>query len=227
MLRGLIYELFEKPSDASLNPLEPQGSYAPATVLRRSFFIALERKSEKTFAKNIMREQLIQQRQQLSAEFRSQAAANILKQLENLADFQKAKNIAVYLATKGEVETKAIIEYGWKNSKNIFLPIVQKDLSLRFYLYEKNDLLNKNKFGILEPSDQKKNSAADELDLVIVPLVGFDEHNNRLGMGSGCYDRTFANKKARPLLIGLAYAFQKIKIAPNPWDVPMDKIIIF
>lgn len=227
MLRELIYELFEKPSDASLNPLEPQGSYAPATVLRRSSFIALERKSEKTFAKNIMREQLIQQRQQLSAEFRNQAEANILKQLENLADFQKAKNIAAYLAIHGEVETKAVIEYCWKHNKNVFLPLVQKDLSLRFYLYEKNDLLSKNKFGILEPSNQKESRQADELDLVLVPLVGFDEHNHRLGMGAGCYDRTFANKKAKPLLIGLAYAFQKIKISPNPWDVAMDKIIMY
>lgn len=173
-----------------------------------------------------MREKLIQERKQLPAEFREQAAKDILQQLINFPEFNNAKNIALYLAVNGEVETKTIIETCWQQNKNVFLPIVQNDMSLLFYQYQKNDILQKNKFGILEPSQDKKNIPTDQLDLVLVPLVGFDENNNRIGMGAGCYDRTFSNKKAKPVLIGLAYAFQKIQITPKEWDVKMDALII-
>lgn len=173
----------------------------------------------------MMRKKLIQERKQLSAEFRAMAANKIQQKLFKLTEFKQAKNIAVYLAINSEVETQAIIEFCWQQHKNVFLPLVQKDFSLRFFQYQKEDLLQKNSWGILEPSTDKKNIAINELDLVIVPIVGFDEKNNRLGMGLGCYDRAFAGKKAKPLLIGLAYAFQKIEITPNTWDVKMDKII--
>ncbi len=173
-----------------------------------------------------MREKLIQERKQLSAEFREQAAADILQQLIKLPEFNSAKNIALYLAVNGEVETKHIIETCWRQAKNVFLPVVQNDMSLLFYQYQKNDILQKNKFGILEPSQDKKNIPSDQLDLVLVPLVGFDENKHRLGMGAGCYDRAFANKKTKPVLIGLAYAFQKIQITPKEWDVKMDALII-
>lgn len=172
-----------------------------------------------------MREKLIQERKQLSAEFREKAEKDILQQLIKLPEFNSAKNIALYLAVNGEVETKNIIEYCWKSSKNVYLPLIQNDLSLHFYQYQKNDKLIKNKFGILEPQLDKKNISIDELDLVLVPLVGFDDNNHRIGMGAGCYDRTFANKKAKPLLIGLAYAFQKIAILPKKWDVKMNIVL--
>ena len=92
-----------------------------------------------------MREKLIQERKQLSAEFREQAAADILQQLIKLPEFNSAKNIALYLAVNGEVETKHIIETCWRQAKNVFLPVVQNDMSLLFYQYQKNDILQKNK----------------------------------------------------------------------------------
>jgi len=68
------------------------------------------------------------------------------------------------------------------------------------------------------------------LDIVFVPLVAFDEKCHRIGMGVGYYDRTFnfklANQKQPPMLIGLAYEFQKVpSISPQSWDVPVDAVV--
>jgi 5-formyltetrahydrofolate cyclo-ligase len=70
-----------------------------------------------------------------------------------------------------------------------------------------------------------------QLDAVIVPLLGFDNNGNRLGMGGGYYDRSFAFRKQRrawrrPLLIGVAYSFQQVDaIQTEPWDIPLDAVI--
>ena len=70
-----------------------------------------------------------------------------------------------------------------------------------------------------------------ELDLILAPLVGFDTHGNRLGMGGGYYDRTFAYLKHRlhwqkPRLIGLAYELQRVAdLANHAWDVPLQSVV--
>lgn len=178
-----------------------------------------------------MRDSIIKKRLALTAEFRADYAKKIAAQLFNLKQFIHAKNIACYLPIKNEVDTQLIIEHAWQNNKNIFLPVLQKNLALEFYSYNKDDALIENPWHILEPDRQTAHHIhVHELDCVIVPLVGFDEKNNRMGMGAGCYDRTFAfrkNNNGAPYLIGLAYEFQKAEIFPNEWDVPLDTVINF
>ena len=99
-----------------------------------------------------------------------------------------------------------------------------------FAPYEKHTRLKKNCFGILEPVFQKKQlKTALQMDLVMAPLVGFDEQGNRMGMGGGFYDRTLArlNNSAmkRPLLIGLAHHCQEVEqLQAQSWDIPLDII---
>ena len=90
----------------------------------------------------------------------------------------------------------------------------------------------KNKFNISEPLIKNQKPVRPEnLNLILAPLVAFDENCNRLGRGLGCYDlylqftkNTPQNK--RPTLIGLAYEFQKVeKLIPKSWDVQMDFIV--
>mgnify|MGYP001986446874 FL=1 len=64
-----------------------------------------------------------------------------------------------------------------------------------------------------------------ELDCALIPLLVFDSHGNRIGMGGGYYDKFFENPKTRPLLVGIAYELQRTeKIIPQEWDVRMDMI---
>ena len=95
--------------------------------------------------------------------------------------------------------------------------------------YTKDSRMCLNRFGI-EEVDALPNHAikVSEIDLVLLPLVAFDKTGNRLGMGGGFYDATFAHlksKKTKPLFIGLAYQSQLVEDLPSdPWDLPLDGV---
>ena len=88
----------------------------------------------------------------------------------------------------------------------------------------------KNKFGIDEPI-YSPYRGAHRMDIILMPLVGFDKHKNRLGMGGGFYDKTLSFHKQLknfrvPKLFGLAFDSQEVdKLITQPWDVPLDGII--
>jgi 5-formyltetrahydrofolate cyclo-ligase len=88
-----------------------------------------------------------------------------------------------------------------------------------------------NRFGIPEPADASETIvAAESLELVLVPLVGFDRRGHRLGMGGGYYDATFAflsqgERPRVPLLVGIAYAFQELPaLEARDHDVHLDYV---
>ena len=90
-----------------------------------------------------------------------------------------------------------------------------------------------NEFGIPEPLLRSRRvTAITRLDLVLTPLVGFDEQGNRLGMGGGFYDRSFAYLRQRqrwrkPHLLGVAFELQNCEqgLPHQQWDVPLDGVV--
>ncbi len=179
-----------------------------------------------------LRQSLRQQRQQLSPEQRQQAAQHICQQLLHHNDWQNSQRIACYLANDGEVDTTAIIQQIWQANKSCYLPVIAPQRQLHFALYQANTPLINNRYGIAEPDPAHATFCpAEELDLVLVPLVGFDAAGTRLGMGSGYYDRTFAflqqlTQATKPVLIGLAYQCQQVEnLIAEPWDVKLQAVI--
>ncbi len=112
-----------------------------------------------------------------------------------------------------------------------YLPKITNYRMRRMRFFSARQGLTINSLGITEPSEQSPSITGRELDVVLMPLVGFDRNGNRIGMGAGFYDRAFefrntGTSSKRPLLIGLAHHFQEIEsIDADTWDVPLDAII--
>lgn len=149
----------------------------------------------------------------------------------------RARHLAFYMANDGELDPDALMTLAATDGKACYLPVMSdRLLSWRSapLVFQRHDPLSEflvmNRFGILEPAfDPARIARPEMLDVLFVPLVGFDRQGNRLGMGKGFYDRTLANlhrRFRRPRLVGLAYGVQETdKIDPQPWDVGLDGIV--
>jgi 5-formyltetrahydrofolate cyclo-ligase len=109
------------------------------------------------------------------------------------------------------------------------LPVLGDDERLRFAPWRPGAPLRNNRYGIPEPDVASEALlTADLMALVVVPLVGFDTHGHRLGMGGGWYDRSFAFRQrqpAPPWLVGAGFAVQRIDaLAAETWDVRLDAV---
>jgi 5-formyltetrahydrofolate cyclo-ligase len=160
------------------------------------------------------------------------AAAAVTLRLMRSDWFRDCRNIALYLASDGEVDTSLLLDMALRRGKHCFLPRVSPGPQphMEFARFERGDRLARNRFGIAEPLPCADIIATQELHLVLVPLVGFDTAGGRLGMGAGYYDRSFAWKlqrpKAPPRLVGLAHQCQCVEVLPgNDWDVSLDGVV--
>jgi len=160
----------------------------------------------------------------MSDEERCVASQIINEAVVNACWFRRATYIGCYLSTADEVSTWEIISRAWAMKKRIFCPVLEKNLRMQFREIRKESDLRPNRFGLLEPVDGEIITAG-MLDIVITPVVAFDDSGHRIGMGGGYFDRTFSFLRDRrhwfhPKLVGVAFACQKVeKIPPNHWDI--------
>lgn len=148
--------------------------------------------------------------------------------------FQRSKHIAFYLTNDGEVDLSLLIKHAWQQGKQCYLPVLAEPNTQRLWFipYTPETKLKNNRFGIPEPIHSHKIRLRKtlSLDLILMPLVAFDQQGNRVGMGGGFYDRTLAFLRQRkywhkPNLLGVAYELQKQKqLESNPWDIPLQAI---
>ena len=181
--------------------------------------------------RQLTRKKLQQQRAKISLSEQKKTSAIITEQLSQHPLFLQSRSIASYKAIQHEIDPSALIHKAWQNKQTCYLPILQ-GRQLIFCVYQPRTLLKKNRFNIPEPPFSLDSCIAPEaIDLVLVPLVGFTEKGQRLGMGAGFYDRSFAfllnsPRPARPFLIGLAYEWQKLAtLREKNWDVPLNAVI--
>jgi 5-formyltetrahydrofolate cyclo-ligase len=174
-----------------------------------------------------------QQRRQLDNHTRLHNSLSLRSRLSHDRNYRYCTHIALYLANDGEIDPHYICEHAWDNGKQVYLPILAplKD-SLYFAPYLPDSKLQLNRFNIPEPVCRPSEwKTAKQMDLLLLPLVAFDEQGNRIGMGGGFYDRTLAYLRYRtnwrkPVLVGLAHEIQKTgSLVTQSWDIPLDYVL--
>lgn len=147
----------------------------------------------------------------------------IMNKVEQLLQFQQAHTILLYWSMEDEVQTHDFVNR-WYKEKTILLPCVDgDDLRLRQYTGPEC-LVSGEQFGIGEPTGPEY-TELEKVEMIIVPGVAFDTHNNRMGRGRGFYDRLL---KSTPnaFKVGVAFGFQMVELVPTEaFDVPMNAVL--
>ena len=181
-----------------------------------------------------MRRELRARRRALSPQQQKSHSRSLVRLFTRSPLFLRCHRIALYLSNDGEIDPLSLGTKARRAGKKLYLPVLRSGNrnALWFAEYRSGDKLTANRFAIDEPDIRKRKPVRPwGLDLILLPLVGFDESGNRLGMGGGFYDRTFAYLKhrrcwRRPLLVGVAHECQKLSsIEARPWDVAVDAVI--
>ncbi len=182
----------------------------------------------------VVRRRLRAAREALTPTEQRDHARAVARSLGRQPLFLRARRIGAYWRTKGEIDPFPLLRAANARRKRCFLPVLRSHThnKLWFLEYRPGDPLVRNRFDIPEPRLRNRRVRLPwSLDLLLVPLVGFDAACNRLGMGGGYYDRTLAYLAARrfwrrPLLIGIAHECQRVlRLETNPWDVPLDMVV--
>ena len=169
------------------------------------------------------RQQMLQKRLALSTKDRLFMGRKIILGLDEVIGNIPDKIVSVYWPFQGEPNLLEWMESIILRGAQVALPLViEKHKPLIFRTWAPGQKLQKGIWDISVPVDGKPVTP----DIVIAPLVAFDNNLYRLGFGGGFFDRTLANLSVKPLLIGVGYEMTKIPtIFPQPYDVPMDLIV--
>lgn len=175
-------------------------------------------------AKTEVRLMLKERRFALSPEERSRCSRKIAETLEKL--LAPKHSILFYASKEPEVETLELMGRMIAAGKTISVPIIEKETrSLRLSQILSLSELKLSTFNVPEPIGSEHPISADEIETILLPMVGFDRECRRLGYGAGYYDRFLA---AHPHLerIGLAYSVQEEEIIPvDEYDLPVDMVV--
>jgi len=175
-----------------------------------------------------LRTSLRTSRSAISAEIQQQTAVQLHALC--LPVLEPFSRVAGYFAVGGEIPVISILSNVRARGGISFAPILSEGSTLLFAPFNDNTPMIDNRFNIKEPDvDPSHYIMPMELDAVLVPLLGFDKDCNRMGMGGGFYDRSFAQRReqqGKPVLIGVAYDQQQTDtVFPDWWDVALDMVV--
>ncbi len=164
-------------------------------------------------------------RRAMSPAERAAADTAIVRHIQSSREYRSARHIALFLAFDGEPSLRPLLAAAAKAGKRVYAPVITRR-HMHFAELDAGAPLARNFFGILEPSLGERIDAR-HLDLVLTPLVAFDERGVRVGVGRGYYDRCFRflhgqRRWRKPKLLGVAYELQRVPpLAPQAWDIPL------
>lgn len=176
--------------------------------------------------KNRQRNQGLAARRELSIAEREAYSHTICRILEDLEPVLCAGTIFSYMATWDEVDLSEIHKWAASRGKQICFPITYPHGHMEAAVPDTPDAFVKGKFDILSPDPERSRIIPpEEIDVVLVPCVGFDGNGNRLGHGGGYYDR-YLPRCPRATKILVAFEAQKLDaVCVGENDVAMDFVV--
>ena len=167
--------------------------------------------------KDALRKEMLKIRK--NTENKREKDAAILNTLTSQDFYKKARSVMTYISYNGEVDTLKIIEKMLDDKKTLCAPRCISDTEMEARRFESFLDLKPGAYGIKEPSGEILNN----IDLILVPGVAFNENLHRIGYGKGYYDRFL--KEHCAVLVGLFYESQKCDFKEDECDCPLDYII--
>lgn len=178
--------------------------------------------------KQALRRSKRQARRQLSPLQQQLAARQLCRRIAASLVFIRARHVALYWPVAGEISPLPLLQHPAAKHKQWYLPVV-RGRDMQFYRHRPDQQLVANRFAINEPNTAGQRPIKPWLlQLVIMPLVAFDDQRHRLGMGGGFYDRYLASRQLtlkRPYLLGAAHECQFTPAVPTePWDIKLNAV---
>lgn len=162
---------------------------------------------------------------------RASASERITTHIAGSALWHASRRIGLYFGLQEEVDLSALFLRAWESRRCVYVPVVGRTGVMRFARLDPDTTLARNHYGIWEPQRPHGHVAARRLDLVVTPLVAFDDSGNRIGMGAGYYDRCFGfllqrTRWLHPKLLGASFECQRVASIPaEVWDVPLHAVV--
>lgn len=184
--------------------------------------------------KAALRRQLRERRKAVTASQRRTAGHSLVRFALRHRLLSRKRRIGIYIPAKGEIDVLPLLGRALRMGAQCFLPVVpgRWKKKLWFSRLGKRPEWVLNRYGIPEYRHPLARVVrAYGLDLLFIPLLGFDSRGYRLGMGGGYYDASLVHLKRlhvwkRPRVVGVAFSLQEVDRVPNdPWDIPLDALL--
>ena len=174
--------------------------------------------------KKTLRNQTIAAMKALPQTVKTQADEQLTQCLLELPAFQEAKTLATYLSFDHEVSTAGLIEAALQLGKRVCVPRTYPQGQMEFVEYDP-DILEKTRFGFLEPNEKGKLVEQSEIDLIHVPGVVFQSKGYRIGYGGGYYDRYLADFTGKT--VSTIYSIQQGDFQPDTFDQAVQEVLVY
>lgn len=181
-----------------------------------------------------LRRALRAHRASVSPTERHSAASSLVSHALRQRLLARKRRIGFYMPAKSEIDVLPLLERAMSMGVDCYLPIVPGRGRRKLWFIRLGDRPSwvLNRYDIPEYQHATAHKVrAYQLDVLFMPLLGFDASGWRIGMGGGYYDASLARLGPRrhwrrPRLVGVAFSGQQVDKVPNdPWDIPLSGVL--
>lgn len=174
--------------------------------------------------KKILRNKTIAAMKELPQAVKAEADSQLTQRFTQLPAFQEAQTLATYLSMGHEFSTASLIQAALQDGKRVCVPRTYPQGRMEFVEYDP-EILEKTRFGLLEPTEQGKVMDKAEIDLIHVPGLVFQSKGYRIGYGAGYYDRYLADYSGKT--VSTIYSIQEGEFQPDAFDIAVQEVLVY